>query len=220
MPQYQTVDKNGSPINFDTNAVGGNVAATTVQADSAGNKALLAPGALAWQVSSDGQKPTYRAGAVAQTLYSTAAAVLLEIQGSATKTVRIKKITIWAQAGTKFYSELTLLRCTAVSASGSPVVANLGKHDTADAAATAVINNYAAAALAGTGHAVIGAAVLAVSPPTAGLNPVPTVWDFSRNQDKAMVLRGIADVLQIFNNTTVLGTATFGWEAEWEEDAS
>jgi hypothetical protein len=170
-------------------------------------------------VSSDGTKPTYRAGAVAQTLYSTAAAVLVEIVGSASMTVRVKKITVWAQAGTKFYAELTLQRCTAASA-GTPNVAAIGKHDKNDAAATAVINYYTAAAAAGTGNAVIGAQPLSTVPPSATAAMNPTVWDFSKLQDKALILRGTGDVIEIYNNTTGLGTATFGFEVEWEEDNS
>ena len=52
MGQFQTADRNGNAYNFDDNAVGGNRAVTTIPADSAGNKALLAPGGTAWQVSS------------------------------------------------------------------------------------------------------------------------------------------------------------------------
>lgn len=179
-----------------------------------------APGrAGALLVSSDGTKPVYRSGAVAQTLYSTAAAVLVEIQGSSTMTVRVKKITLWAQAGTKFYGELTLLRCTGVSA-GTQVVAAIGKHDKNDAAATAVINNYTAAAAAGAGNAVIGAKVLPTVPPAAGVQIQVTQWDFSQNQDKALIVRGTGDVIEVFNNTTGLGTATYGFEVEWEEDNS
>ena len=107
-------------------------------------------------VSADGTKPTYRAGQTGQTLYSTAAAVLVEVVGSATKTIRVKSITIWGQAGTKFFTELQLLRCTAASA-GSASAANKGKHDTNDASGTAVINYYTAAAAAGSGNAIIGA---------------------------------------------------------------
>ncbi len=219
MGQFQTADRNGNAYNFDDQAVGGNRAVTSVQADSAGNKALLAPGALAWQVSSDGAKATYRAGGFALTLYSTAAAVLVEIKGSATHTVRVKKIVLWGQAGTKFYAELSLLRCTGLSG-GTPVVANIGKHDTSDGAATAIVNSFAAAATAGAGSAVIGAKAMCVAPPAAGMPVVLCVWDFSRNQDKALVLRGVGDVIEVFNNTTVLGTATFGFEVEFEEDAS
>ncbi len=164
------------------------------------------------------KRPTYRAGGVTLTLYSTAAAVLLEIQGSATKTVLVKKITLWAQAGTKFFTELELLRSTTVAATGTPAAAALGQHDTADAAATAVVNSYAGAATYGTGHIVIGAGVLPIGAPAATLPPIPLVWDFCRNMDRPVVLRGVADVLQVYNTILTLGSGTFGFEIEWEEE--
>lgn len=179
-----------------------------------------APGVA--QVSSDGQKATYRAAGTGLTFYSTAAAVLVEIQGSATKTVRIKKIDIWGQAGTKFFTELQLLRSTGLSGSGTPVAANIGKHDLLnDPTATAVINSYAAAATYGAGHLLIGAKPLSLTPPAAAASgPFMTSWDFCRSADKALIVRGTGDVIQVYNTITGLGTATFGFEVEWEEDAS
>jgi hypothetical protein len=170
-------------------------------------------------VSSDGTKYTYRSGAVAQTFYSTAAAVLVEIVGSSTKTVRVKKIVVWGQAGTKYYAELTMLRCTAASA-GSANIAAIGQHDVNDPSATAVVNYYTAAAAAGAGNAVMGARPLAISAPSADVQMIPTIWDFAQSQDKALILRGTGDVIEIYNNTTSVGTATFGFEVEWEEDNS
>lgn len=171
------------------------------------------------QVTTEGTVPTYRAGATGLTLYSTAAAVLLEIQGSATKTVRIKRIEIWGQAGTKFFTELKLQRATTVGG-GAPVAAALGQHDVSDAAATAVVNSYAAASTAGSNAAVIGAKVLGVSPPAASMGAVPAVWSFAANDDKPIILRGASQWLEVYNTITGLGTATFGFEIEWEEDAS
>ncbi len=184
------------------------------------NMPRLAPGSSGSAlVSSDGTKATYRAGAVAQTLFSGAGAVLVEIKGSATKTVRVKQIALWAQAGTKFYTELTLLRCTGLSG-GTPAAAAMGKHDTTDAVATAVVNSYTAAATAGAGAVVTGARVLTTAPPAAGMAAVPAAWSFAKNQDKALILRGTGDVIQVFNNITGLGTATFGFEVLLEEDNS
>jgi hypothetical protein len=180
-----------------------------------------APGRYgAMYVSSDGPKPTYRAGAVGQTLYSTAAAVLLEIQGSATQTLRVKRIELWAQAPSANYTELQLLRCTGLSG-GSATAANNGLHDTNDAAATGVVNYYTAAAASGAGHLVIGAKSLTCVKPatTAGIGP-SAVWEFARNQDKALVLRGTGDVIEVYNTITGLGAGTYGFEVEWEEDNS
>ncbi|HEV2099436.1 MAG TPA: hypothetical protein VGR45_10995, partial [Stellaceae bacterium] len=149
-------------------------------------------------VSSDGTKPTYRAGANAQTFYSTAAAVLVEIVGSSSKTVRVKYLSIWARAASQVATELELLRATAASG-GSATAANLGKHDVNDANATAVVNYYTAAAAAGTGGTsnIIGANPMIVAAPTAA-GVVKTTWDFSRLQDKALILRGTGDVVEVY----------------------
>src|SRR5208337_559168 len=64
-------------------------------------------------------KNSYRAVAVTQTFYSTAAAVLFEMTGSATMTVKIKKILMWGQCATKFFAELTLGRATGQSSSSA-----------------------------------------------------------------------------------------------------
>jgi hypothetical protein len=168
-------------------------------------------------VTTESNKATYRYASVGNTLYSAAAAVLVEIQGSATMTVRIKRISIWSIVATTASSaDLTLLRCTAISASGSNTAITAGKHDKSDGAATAVVNTYAAAALAGTGHAIIGAAPLSLGV----LGATQCVWDFCRANDKPLILRGTGDVIQVYNNTLTLGTATYGFEIETEEDNS
>jgi len=166
-------------------------------------------------VSADGTKPTYRAGQTGQTLYSTAAAVLLELQGSSSKTIRVKQIELWGKFPSASFTELQLLRCTGLSA-GSATAANNGLHDTNDAAATAVVNFYTAAAASGAGHLVDGAKMLPSL--VGGLGTAR--WDFSRSQDKALVLRGTGDVIEVYNTITGLGTGTFGFEVEWEEDNS
>jgi hypothetical protein len=214
MGTLQTNDRNGNSINVDTNPVGPNVACSQVLADpSTGAKVSVAPNGNSLLVSSDGTTATYRAAGVAQALFSTSASVLLEVVGSASKTVRIKRVALWAQAATKTYAEMTLVRCTGVSA-GSPAAVTAGKHDVADVVATAVVNVYAAAAAAGAGHVVTGGGVLSTG---SAAPPVQLVWDFCRNQDKALILRGVGDVLEVFNNTAALGAGTFGFDVEWEE---
>jgi len=164
-------------------------------------------------------KPTFRAAAVAQTFYSTAAAVILEIVGSATMTVRVKKILLWAQCATKFFAELTIGRATAASA-GTAAALTAGKMDVNDPSATATINVYTAAAASGTGFAAFDARILGIAPPSASMIAQPAIWDFCLNNDKPLILRGTGDVIEIYNNTTGLGTGTFGAMVEWEEDNS
>jgi hypothetical protein len=171
-------------------------------------------------VTEEHQKPTFRSGAAGQTFYSTAAAVLMEIVGSATKTVRIKKIVMWAQCATKFFTELQLLRSTSVSGSGAANVGAIGAHDLNDPAATAVINYYTAAATYGSGHTVMGARYMGIMAPAATNIAMPITWDFCVNNDKPLILRGAGDVIQIYNTILTLGSGTYGYEVEWEEDNS
>lgn len=167
----------------------------------------------------ESNKYSYRAVCVAQTFYSTAAAVLVEMTGSATMTIRIKKILMWAQCATKFFAELTLGRATAVSG-GTPNAMTAGKHDKTFPAATATIQNYTAAAVAGTGFTAFDGRILGISAPSASMICQPCEWDWCLNNDGPMVLRGTGDVLKIYNNTLTLGTGTYGCMVEWEEDNS
>jgi hypothetical protein len=193
---------------------------TSIQKQTNGQSAvLLTDQSGRLQITEEGLKYCYRACAVAQTLYSTAAAVLLEIKGSATMTVRIKKITLWAQAATKFYAELTLGRCTGVSA-GAATSVTPGQNDINDPVATAVINYYTAAATSGAGFAVMGGKIAGLAAPSASMIAQPVVWDFCINNEKPLILRGTGDVLEIYNNTTALGAGTFGFDVLWEEDNS
>ena len=157
----------------------------------------------------------YRSGAINQTLYSAAAAVLIEVVGSATKLVRVKKVIISGQAASKFYTELTCGRATTVSGTGSANVCTIGALSKGDAVATAVVNNYAAAATGGTGFAAIDAAWLSVAIPSATMLPLPLVWDFGT---RGFVLSGVADVFQIMSNTLTLGSATYGFSVEFTEE--
>jgi hypothetical protein len=204
-----------------TQVQGGNFASNTVIVDALGNFAVMAPGGEGAQLtSSDGTKATYRTGGSGITLYSVAAAVLLEIIGSATKTVRVKKIRLWAESSSAVaFGQLTLLRCTGASA-GTPAAVTPGKHDINDPAPTAIVNTYAAAATAGAGHAVMGGAPLGVGYAADNIAPLVAEWNFATNQDKALILRGATDIVEVFNNTTTLGTTTYGFEIEWEEDSS
>jgi len=170
-------------------------------------------------VTEEHTKPTFRYCAVTQTFYSTAAAVLLEIIGSATKTIRVKKILLWGQCATKFFAELTLGRATAASA-GTPAALTAGKMDLNDAAASATVNIYTGAAASGTGFAAFDARIMGIAPPAASMIAQPVIWDFCINNDKPLILRGTGDVIEIYNNTTALGAGTFGCMVETEEDNS
>src|SRR5208282_4198171 len=154
------------------------------------------------------------------TLYSTAAAVILEIQGSATKTIRVKKISIYTTlCSATFYAELVLGRATSV-AGGTPAAITPQKMDTGQAGATAVLNIYTGASTSGSGWAPMSAKILPCVTAAAGVAVQTVTWDFCQNQDGALVLRGTSQWIEIYNTTLTLTGAKFGFDVEWEEDVS
>ena len=142
------------------------------------------------------------------------------MQGSATMTVRVKQISIYSYATSAVFNcELTLCRATTVGG-GTPNPVTPQLMDTKMAAATAVLNNYTGASTAGTSQAVISARILPciTGAATAGVQTV--TWKFGDAEDAPLILRGTGQWIEIYNNTTGLTAAKYGFEVIWEEDNS
>ena len=181
-----------------------------------------APGAVL--VSSDGTKATYRYAVAAFAPVATPTAFLV-IAGSATKTVRIKSIKIGGVATANGNMQVQAQRWSTAGTLGSAVLTALTavKHDTGDAAATATVSTVGTAnyTTPGTGSTVpaivdrIGLCTVATGVPT------PLKFDFSTRQDKAMVLRGVTDILVLSGNSSAVPAGgALDIEIETEEDNS
>jgi hypothetical protein len=150
---------------------------------------------------------------------------VLMIQGSATKTLRIKRIVLGGVATANGNMLATLIRrstqfTTQGSAAFTPVVP--GKMDTGDAAASGVVSTIGTANLTSVGT---GAGNLAQQrlflPTTATGVPAPLVWEFATRQDKALILRGVADFVFLnLNGGAVPAGGVIDYDIEIEEDAS
>jgi hypothetical protein len=116
----------------------GTVVTTAVHNDADGNVQTVQ--------SSDGSIATYVAagGAFAQVATPT---VWLVIQGSATKTVRIRRIELSGAATAAGSMPVVVARCSAAGTLGSAVLTGItaAKHDSANAAATAVVSTVGVA---------------------------------------------------------------------------
>ncbi len=179
-------------------------------------------------ISLDSSSQTYRASANF-TPQATAAITLVSITGSATKTVRIKRITMGGVSTALSSSVFQLLRTSVLGAGGTTVSPTIGKDDSASATATALVSHYTAT-LKATGTAVGGP--LATQLIFTGTVTTPTVGNFGGPQvifpeggtpaGQAIVLRGTSDILEIQNVTpTNLGAGTvLNYTIEWVEDAS
>jgi hypothetical protein len=182
-----------------------------------------AAGAQRSSVTLDSAAITYRAAKTALTPVATPT-VVFQIAGSATKTVRVKKISVVGAATAYGTMPCTLYRSSDAGTLGSAVLTAItaGEMDSAGAAATAVVATVGTAnyttvpAAAG----IIGAARVDFAPLTTAATSssnARTQWVF----DRALVLRGVAEVLAInFNSTAVVSGGVLDFEVEWEEDAS
>ena len=222
MAGIQLNDRNGNPVTVETVVLGdGNTAFAQSLIDENSNHILAAPGGEgALLASSDGTKATYRYSASAQTPAATPTDLVI-IQGSATKTVRVKRIRLGGIATTAGSMPVQLLRRSAANTGGTSAAVVAGKHDTTDANATAVVSLYSvnAGSLGATAGGPIASARLWL--PLSTGQPFPVVLDFCDLEDKAFILRGVADFLAInFGGATVPAGGVVDFTIECEEDSS
>ena len=200
----------------------GNNAAQTVASlpDLAGNQASV--------VSLDSGRQVYRASANF-TPQPTAAVTIISLQGSATKTVRVKRVMLGGVSTAVSASVFQILRTTALGVGGTTVSPTIALMDTGSAAATAVASHYTTT-LKATGTGASGPLVtrqvgtnVVTTPATAWIEPLaPLFPEAGMPVGQAIVLRGVAQFMEIQNVTpTNLGAGTvLSYIIEWEEDAS
>ena len=175
-------------------------------------------------VSSDGAKATYRYAVQGFSPVATPTAFLV-IQGSSTKTVRVKTIRLNGAATAAGSMTIQGSRWSTGGTLGSAVLTGITavKHDVNDPAATATVSTVGTAnyTTQGTGNGTLFMAerlqmgVIA----TGVFNPI--VIDFCTRSDKAFVLRGTSDYLVLSGaGATVPSGGVIDITVEMEEDAS
>ena len=224
MAIFLVTDRNGNPVQFDTNAVGSNVAATQIIADNAGNKFTLAPGLIALPTSTDLTKAAYFYSGLAFAAVATPTDII-QIQGSATKTVRIKRIKLAGAATAAGNMPAQLFRRSAADSGGGTVLTAItaGKLDTTDANATAVISTIGTANPGALGAQVGGqlrSGRIQMTALGSGVAIQELIWEFGFRY-KACILRGTSDFICInLNGAAIPAGGVIDWEIVTEEDNS
>lgn len=158
----------------------------------------------------------------------TAALTLVRIAGSATKTVRIRRITVSGHSTANAQETLVLQRVSTLGTGGTAVTPTAAKNDSGTvAAATAVVTHYTTAAQS-VGTAAGGALTTmdvytgVVTTPTVALPAVVLFPELGSPAGQALVLRGTADAIEIQNaNAGNLSAGTvLQYTVEFVEDAS
>lgn len=164
-------------------------------------------------VNTEGNKATYSFGANIATVAATPTDVVT-LSGSASKTVRILRVTVSA-IGVAASTDLALVKRTAANTGGTASTPTPAQHDSSDAAATAVLSQYSAnAASLGTG---INFRTQKLNLNTAG-SAGSLTWDFTSRNGKGMVLRGTTQFLAISFLNAPTAPTSLNYDVEWTEE--
>lgn len=186
------------------------------------------------QFGQDSTQATYRVSSLFIP-FATAPVTYISIVGSATKTVRIKRIALWMVATANASVGLSLARGTALGTGGTAVSPAVQKLDTNSAAATAVVKHYTTAAQsAATGSSLT--AFLATMNLTGNLvaetvqifapAALSVLFPESSVGGQSLVLRGTGDIIEVQMLLGQSGGANgppamqLGYMVEFVEDAS
>jgi hypothetical protein len=166
-------------------------------------------------------KATFAVGASLFTLPATPSDVV-EIAGSATKTVRIKKIAVEGVATTAKQWPLAIIRRAAAIADGTATTPVPVRYDSGDAAPSATIRHFTVLGTPAAGNpasnAGLTADLLLVTPTSI---PQPVVFDFCRSGEKGLTLRGAADTVVVnLGGGALTAGEKLSYSVIWEEDAS
>jgi hypothetical protein len=147
------------------------------------------------------------------------------IQGSASKTGRVKRIQISGAATAQAMMPVQLIRRSSAPTLTSAILTAISaaKHDVNDPAATMTVSSVGTANLGalGTANGTVGVGRVGMPPAAAGPTGQAMVWEFATRQDKAIILRGTSDFLCInFAGVTVPSGGVLDFEIEIEEDNS
>jgi hypothetical protein len=215
-------DRFGVQYSFEvSNLLDGNVAFLQTIGDTQGNTFAAAPGKVGWPVQAEGIKTGYQFSVLGFAPVATPTDVL-EIKGSASKTIRVRRISITGGATAAGNMPVQLIRRSTASTGGGSALTALTafKPDTAYATATVTVSTFGTAnPTAGTAAGGIAAAGrVCLSALGTGLGVSPLVFDFDIN---AAVLRGTSEFFYLnMNGAALPAGSAFDITVVLQEDAS
>lgn len=163
----------------------------------------------------DGYKATYAAAALS-IVPATLATDIFTLTGSATRTIRILRVTVTGNQTTSSQQNILLVKRSTANTAGTSTASVAVKMDSNSPSATATALAYTANPTVGTLVGSIRNRKLLVGATSASSD----AWllDFGSRAGQAIVLRGINDVFAInLNGVTIVG-GSFNIDIEWTEE--
>ena len=184
--------------------------------DSNVDQQRSAPGAIGIpSVNSEGTKVTYSVGVIGFTPVATPTD-FFEIKGSTSRTLRILRLSISGIATAAASIAIQAIKRSTANSGGTPAAQTIAPHDSNDAAATAVVNTYSANPTLGTSVGAPRAQTLNLG--AAGAAGV-IAWDFTTRNGKGIVLRGVAQSLNLnWNGAAVPAGTVLSMDVEFTEE--
>jgi hypothetical protein len=153
------------------------------------------------------------------------------ISGSATKTVRVQRITIWGTTATAPQTvPLSLVRRASLDTGGTAagttanpgITTQIAKRDTSTVAATAVLVSYTAApTIVDTAPTYIDTQLLAMPIVTSVMSAVPVDFHFARDTENLLqppTLVGVAQQLCVNNAAALTNASAWNGSIVWTEE--
>ena len=169
----------------------------------------------------EGQKVSYSAGIIGYAANIASQTDVFSIIGSASKTIRITRVGITGVATTANVVDIQFVKRSTANTGSTPVVLSAVPHDASDAAASTVVTTYTVTnPTLGT---LVGGPIRSrkIGLATAGgtIMPAYNEFLFGKDNDRAIVLRGVAQTFAInFNAVTPPAGTLLNIDITWTEE--
>lgn len=163
---------------------------------------------------------TYRA-ASASFLPAASATDVFTITGSATKLVRVLRLSVSVSASSLAALSVLIIKRSTANTSGTSAGVTAVPVDSLNIAATATVLQYTANPTLGNtvGNVDSGRFMAGAASASSTCSTMPYIFDFTPRGGQALALRGIAEVLAVNFSSTSLSTGSLNCSVEWTEEA-
>jgi len=171
-------------------------------------------------VTSESGKATYSVQVSDFTAVAATATDVLALVGSATKTIRVNRVQITADATAASVLDFYTFKRTTANTGGTATQPAICKLDSADPAPTAVANLYTVNPTAlGTGVMLAADHYALPAAATTGYPGTPWVEEFGTRNNRQVVLRGVGESLAVGCNAEVIPAGINLYiRIEWTEE--